>query len=111
MHELGLCEAFVEAVERHAQGRRVTGVRLRVGTRHRVVEPALNQAFAMAATGTVAENAEVELVVVPVRVRCRTCGQETESEDPLAVCGQCSSEDVDISGGDELLLESIRLAE
>jgi hydrogenase nickel incorporation protein HypA/HybF len=111
MHELGLCEAIVEAVERRAQGRRVTGVRVRVGTLHRVVEPALDQAFMMAATGTVAEDAEVELVVVPVRVHCHTCGQETESEDPLAVCGKCSSDDVEITGGNELLLESIRLAD
>lgn len=111
MHEFGLCEAIVEAVERRAQGRRVNGVRVRIGTLHRVVGPALDQAFEMAATGTVAADAAVELVVVPVHATCRECGHETESDDPLPVCAECGSTDVELTGGDELILESIRIAE
>ena len=57
MHELGLCAGILEAVERRAAGRRVTRVRLRVGTLHRVVTPALDQAFELVAGGTVAEGA------------------------------------------------------
>jgi hydrogenase nickel incorporation protein HypA/HybF len=106
-----MCEAVVDAVERRAQGRRVTEVKLQVGTLHRVVEPALQQAFAMAATGTVAEDAKVELVVVPLVATCRDCGAETRSQDPLPSCASCGGTDVDVSGGDELLRESIRLEE
>ena len=65
MHELGLCESLLEAVERRAAGRRVLGVKFRVGEQHRVVDEALDQAFEMVAVGTVAEGAEVELEVVP----------------------------------------------
>jgi hydrogenase nickel incorporation protein HypA/HybF len=65
MHELGLCEGLLDAVERRAVGRRVLGVRFRVGEDHRVVGEALDQAFALVATGTVAEGAEVDLVIVP----------------------------------------------
>jgi hydrogenase nickel incorporation protein HypA/HybF len=111
MHELGMCESVVDAVERRAQGRRVTSVKLHVGTLHRVVEPALQQAFAMAATGTVAEGAAVELVVVPLVATCRDCRAETKSEDPLPTCAACGGTDVDVRGGDELMLESIQLAE
>jgi hydrogenase nickel incorporation protein HypA/HybF len=56
---------LLDAVERRAAGRRVLGVTFRVGEQHRVVDEALDQAFEMLATGTVAEGAEVELVVVP----------------------------------------------
>ena len=111
MHEFGMCEAIVEAVERRAQGRRVTGVKLRVGTLHRVVEPAMDQAFAAAAVGTVAENATVELVVLPVQVTCRECGAQSASDDHLAVCATCGSADVALNGGDELMLESIKVAD
>lgn len=65
MHEVGLCESLLEAVERRAAGRRVLGVKFRVGEQHRVVDEALDQAFEMLATGTVAEGAKVELEVVP----------------------------------------------
>ena len=47
MHELGLCEGVLEAVERRAAGRRVTRVRVRVGAQHRVVESAFDQSFAL----------------------------------------------------------------
>jgi hydrogenase nickel incorporation protein HypA/HybF len=110
MHELGLCEGIVEAVERRAAGRRVTGVRVRVGARHRVVEESLDQAFEMVAAGTVADGAEVDLVVVPVTLTCRDCGHQAESLEPLGACPSCGGTDLEMDGGDELLLESIALA-
>jgi hydrogenase nickel incorporation protein HypA/HybF len=65
VHEVGLCESLLDAVERRANGRRVLGVKFRVGEQHRVVDEALDQAFVLVAEGTVAEGAEVELEVVP----------------------------------------------
>ncbi|HET9078072.1 MAG TPA: hydrogenase maturation nickel metallochaperone HypA [Acidimicrobiales bacterium] len=62
MHELGLCEALLEVVERRAAGRRVLAVRVRAGDDLRVAEPALDQAFALVAEGTVAAGARVDLV-------------------------------------------------
>jgi hydrogenase nickel incorporation protein HypA/HybF len=109
VHELGLCEGILEAVERRAAGRRVTRVRLRVGTLHRVVEPALDQAFSLVADGTVAEGAAVELVVVPVRAACGACGQVSETDQVPAACAACGATTLEVSGGDELVLESIQL--
>jgi hydrogenase nickel incorporation protein HypA/HybF len=111
VHELGLCEGILEAVERRAAGRRVTRVRVRVGARHRVVEPALDQAFALVAQGTVADGAAVDLVVVPSLHRCRDCGAEGEATDDLAACSACGGLDLDVSGGDELILEAIHVEE
>jgi hydrogenase nickel incorporation protein HypA/HybF len=111
VHELGLCEGILEAVERRAAGRRVTGVRVRVGARHRVVESALDQAFALVSQGTVADGAAVDLVVVPARIRCPNCGHEGEAADALAACPACGGLDLETSGGDELILEAIYLEE
>ncbi|MEV0600479.1 hydrogenase maturation nickel metallochaperone HypA [Streptomyces sp. NPDC050315] len=65
MHEIGLCEGILEAVEARARGRRVTGVTVRIGEQHAVVGPALAQSFALVAAGTVADGATVELITVP----------------------------------------------
>ena len=111
MHELGLCEGILQAVERRAAGRRVTRVRVRVGARHRVVEPALDQAFALVAAGTVADGAAVDLVVVPARVRCLDCGQEADAVDTFRACSACGGLDLETNGGDELILEAIHLEE
>jgi hydrogenase nickel incorporation protein HypA/HybF len=111
VHELGLCEGVVEAVERRAAGRRVTRVRVRVGVQHRVVASAFDQSFALVAQGTVADGAAVDLVVVPMRVTCLNCGHEAQSTDALAVCSACGGLDLESKGGDELILEAIHVEE
>jgi hydrogenase nickel incorporation protein HypA/HybF len=111
VHEVGLCEGVLEAVERRAAGRRVRTVTVRAGVMHRIVPESMETAFALVAAGTVAEGADIRLVLVPVRVHCRDCSLETDSCDPLAVCARCGGADLDLRGGDELVLESLQLAE
>lgn len=110
MHELGMCEAIVEAVERRAGTRPVKRLRLQVGAMHRVVPEAFEQAFAIAASGGVARDAEVDLIFLPVRTACRSCGTEMEPDDFVPLCGRCGSADVEIVQGQELVLESLEYA-
>ena len=110
MHEFGLCEDILGAVERRADGRRVSTVRVRVGAMHRVDEPSLAQAFSLVAAGTVAEGAAIEVVPVPTTIACRDCGARTATHDAFGVCPACGGTDLDTTGGDELVLESITVA-
>lgn len=109
MHEVSLGEAILDAVERRAAGRKVTRVKVRVGTLHRVVGPALDQGFAMVSQGSVAEGAELEMVVVPMTVTCRACGEHHHDDDMQFVCMACGSGDVSVEGGEELMLEALEL--
>jgi hydrogenase nickel incorporation protein HypA/HybF len=111
MHEIGLAEAILEAVERRAAGRPVTRAKVRAGALLRVVEPSMDQAFRLVAEGTVAEGAAIDLVVTPAEITCRACGHRDGVYDPLAVCPSCGGGDVDVTGGNELVLESIEIAE
>jgi hydrogenase nickel incorporation protein HypA/HybF len=107
MHELGLCASIVDAVERRAGQRSVARVRVQVGRLHHVHPEAFEQSFAVAAVGTVAAGADAELILLPVRGRCLSCGDEWDCEEPPLACGSCGSIDVQTTGGDELVLESI----
>jgi hydrogenase nickel incorporation protein HypA/HybF len=107
MHELGLCEDIVAAVERRANGRAVARFRVQVGRLHHVHPEAFEQSIEMAAAGGPAEGAVAELVLVPVRARCTACGHETESDELIMSCAECGSMDVELCGGEELVLESI----
>ena len=107
MHEFGLCEGVLDAVQKRAAGRRVAGIRVRCGVRHAVDPASMAQAFEMVATGTEADGAAVEVVTVPATVTCHGCGTASEVADPIPVCPRCGSADVDVSGGDELTLESV----
>lgn len=107
MHELGLCEAIVQRVEERAGERHVARVRIQVGRLHHVHPDAFEQSFMIAAAGGIAEDAVAELVLLPVRSHCPACGNETETDELVAICSACGSVDLDITGGDELTLELI----
>jgi hydrogenase nickel incorporation protein HypA/HybF len=111
MHELGLCESILYAVEERAGGRPVAAIAVTVGGAHVADATALRTAFAMAAQGTVAQDAQLDINVDPPRLRCGGCGAETlqETWSPPA-CAQCGGVDVELVRGDELVLDEITLA-
>ncbi|HUN32816.1 MAG TPA: hydrogenase/urease maturation nickel metallochaperone HypA [Trebonia sp.] len=110
MHEFGLAEGVLDTVRKRAAGRQVAGIRVRCGVRHAVDEASMAQAFSIVAAGTEAAGATVQVITVPATVTCRLCGGTSESADLIPVCGQCESVNVELSGGDELVLESVRYA-
>ncbi len=107
MHEYGLAEGVLAAVRQRADGREVTGIRVRFGVRHAVDQEAMSLAFSFVAEGTEAAGATVELVTVPATITCQDCGLVAETGDLLATCPRCAGENVDITGGEEMTLESI----
>lgn len=109
MDEFGLCQSILATVEGRSAGRPVTGVRVRIGSLHHVYADAFEQAFALVAQGSVADGAELDLVVVPVRTYCRACGDESTSQEHLTMCRRCGSFEVDLEGGDDLILENLVL--
>ena len=107
MHEYGLAEGVLAAVRQRADGRKVAGIKVRFGVRHAVDAESLAQAFGFVAAGTEAAGAAVDLVTVPATITCRDCGLVAETTDVLAACPRCAGTDVEITGGDEMTLESI----
>ena len=107
MHEYGLAEGVLASVRQRAGGRKVAALRVRFGVRHAVDEESLAQAFGFVAEGTEAAGAAVRLVTVPATLTCRDCGFTGDTTDVLAACPQCDGDDAEITGGDEMTLESI----
>jgi hydrogenase nickel incorporation protein HypA/HybF len=107
VHELGLCSSIVDAVERRAGTRNVARVTVQVGRLHHVHPEAFEQSFAVAAAGTVAEDAKAELVLLPVRAKCSDCERTWNAEEIPMSCPACGGMGVELVGGDELVLESI----
>jgi hydrogenase nickel incorporation protein HypA/HybF len=109
MHEVSIADAIVATAERHAGGRRVALVEVKVGHLRQVVPSALSFAWELVAAGTALEGAELQIDDVPVRVACRACGAESEApEFPLA-CAGCRGVDVDVVAGNELYVEALEL--
>ena len=111
MHELSIADAVLAVVERHAAGRNVSRVELRVGHLRQVVPPALEFAWELVTEGTPLEGAELAMEEVPATVSCASCGAESELRAFPAQCGACGRLDVDVTGGDELLVDALEIEE
>jgi hydrogenase nickel incorporation protein HypA/HybF len=111
MHELSIADAVRAIVERNAHGRPVVRVELRVGHLRQVVPASLEFSWDLVTQGTAIDGAELEIEYVPAAARCRACGDESELEAFPARCGACGSLDVEVSGGDELLVDALVLEE
>jgi hydrogenase nickel incorporation protein HypA/HybF len=109
MHELAIADAVVRIASDHAQGRRVVTVRVAAGHLRQVVPDSLAFAFELVAAGTPVEGAELVLREVPTRVRCNACGVESEQPDLPLACRACGGFGVEVTAGEELLVEEIEI--
>ena len=96
---------------RHAAGRRVSVVEVKVGHLRQVVPSALEFAFELVAEGTEVEGARLELEVVAAEGRCRSCAAETVMDGFPLACGRCGGFDIEVTAGEELAVEALELEE
>ncbi|NBC46998.1 MAG: hydrogenase nickel incorporation protein HypA [Gammaproteobacteria bacterium] len=113
MHELSVCLSLLDQVKRIAQdhgAERVERIRLRIGPLSGVEAPLLLNAYPIAAAGTIAAEAEIEVEPSPVRVHCVDCGAETDASPNRLLCRDCGSHHTRLTSGDEMLLASLEMS-
>jgi len=114
MHELSVCLALMQQVERIAREQgavSVDRIRLQVGPLSGVEPALLQHAWPLACAGTTAETAELLIETAPVKVRCTQCGAESDVAPNRLVCGHCGDYRTQLISGDELLLASLELSQ
>src|SRR3954454_18415996 len=138
MHELSLAGAVIDTAERHAAGRRVLLIQLRLGELRQVVPDSLAFYFEHVARGTLCEGAVLEHEVVPAALGCTSCNATWDLSatpgspsatpgSPSATwgqtppggarprlsfrCPQCGSAEVGVRSGNEFEVESIEVEE
>jgi hydrogenase nickel incorporation protein HypA/HybF len=112
MHELSVCQALMSQVENIALQRDaqcVTLVVVGVGPLSGVEAELLKNAYPIASAGTIAEQAELKIEVLPVRVKCSQCGCESDAMVNKLICKHCGDWRTSLLSGDELLLMSVEL--
>lgn len=113
MHELSVCQALITQLETLAQAQaanRILDVTLGIGPLSGIEPRLLEQAYPLAAAGTVAEHAQLTIQACPVRVHCSSCGAESDATVSRLVCAQCGDWHTRLISGDELLLLHVELS-
>ena len=108
VHELAVMESVVDAVVAQTDGRRVTLVRLEIGALAGVAIDALRFCFDVSTEATPLAGATLDIIEVPARARCRTCGSEAAIRAFATPC-TCGSFDRALVCGDELRLTEVEV--
>lgn len=87
----------------------VADIFVSVGPLSGVEGPLMQNAFPIAAAGTLADRARLHVETAPVRVRCNECGEESEVTVNRLVCDHCGDWRTTLVSGDELLLRRLVL--
>jgi hydrogenase nickel incorporation protein HypA/HybF len=108
VHELAIATQIVEMACAARPGSRVARVVVVVGRLAAVLPDALRFCFDVAAEGTPAQGAELEIVEVPGVAECRSCGAEVILDRPFGRC-TCGSSELEWRSGEELEVREVEV--
>ena len=112
MHEMSLCESLIGVIEDQAtvhDYRRVSRVRLEVGTLACVEPEALRFCFDLVTRGTLADGAELQIIEMKPEAWCLACSQAVSVLQRFGACPDCGSHQLEVSGGDQLRIKELEV--
>jgi hydrogenase nickel incorporation protein HypA/HybF len=90
---------------------RVVGLHLVIGRLSGVHADSIRFAFELLSPDSIAAGAQLTIDQPRARCHCRHCAAEVEIDELTVLCPRCGDGRVTIVGGQELVLESIDLAD
>ena len=112
MHELAICQSLIDQVEGIALERKAQSVIvivIGIGALSGVESQLLKNAYPIASAGTVAEDAELVIEHLPIKVKCTQCDSESEALPNKLICKQCGDWRTTLLSGDEMMLLKVEL--
>ncbi|MFO7987992.1 MAG: hydrogenase maturation nickel metallochaperone HypA [Desulfotignum sp.] len=113
MHEMGIAQELVEialnALPADLKDPKVASLNLRIGKLSSVVPHSLTFCFEIITKDTPLEHARLNIEMVPVVIRCDTCGRQWEAETPVFRCPDCDPGQVRLISGREIDIDSLTL--
>jgi hydrogenase nickel incorporation protein HypA/HybF len=111
VHELSICASIADIATRHAAGRPVSVINVRVGQLRQIVPDTLVYCWGLLCEDTSLAGSRIIVETVPARIRCRSCERTADVGDlPVFACAGCGGIDVEIVAGEEFLITSLELA-
>jgi hydrogenase nickel incorporation protein HypA/HybF len=110
MHELSVVASLFEILEEKVKeqgGKKITLVKLQIGTLSGIVPDLLATAFDIYKKDTIAAEAELKINVVPLKVQCKDCQKVMIKDDFVFICDNCNSTNLETVEGTEMILEKM----
>jgi hydrogenase nickel incorporation protein HypA/HybF len=110
MHEIRIAQDLSKIMLEVAGNEKlsvVTKVNISFGELIQIVPDIFDFAFREAVRGTIASDAQTDIEIIRVKLKCRKCNSEIDLKENMFVCSRCSSADLDIIAGKEMFIKSI----
>jgi len=123
MHEFSFAYSIFKVAESTAikyNAKKISEVYLEIGELTLIVPDLLRQSFKMATHGSIAEDAELIIEIVPGKIKCRDCGEISTvslSEEAhikglqLFQCQNCKSRNTEVIEGKKANVKNIKIQE
>jgi hydrogenase nickel incorporation protein HypA/HybF len=110
MHELGIMINIIEQVEKIARENEVEQIEalvLQVGEIAPVVPQYLEACFPAAVDGTLMQDTELRIEVIPANALCKSCRQVFHLLEHPRACPECESTEWEVLSGREFNIKEI----
>ncbi|MFA5983712.1 MAG: hydrogenase maturation nickel metallochaperone HypA [Methylococcaceae bacterium] len=112
MHELSLCESILQVLEQQAevqQYHKVKTVWLEIGALSGIEVEALRFSFDIVMQGSLAEQAQLEIIQLPGQAWCMQCACNVAVEQLYDVCPLCGSHQLQVNSGDQMRIKELEV--
>ena len=112
VHELSLMQEVFKIIEEQVKVNKVSKVHqvcLKVGKMTAIVPTSLSFCFEILSKGTMLEGAKLEIEEVPVRCKCKECGEEFIVDSFIFICPECKSTDLEQLSGNEFMVHNMEV--
>lgn len=110
MHGMALVEKLVSILEKEAASDEIGQVKtvyLELGRLRHIAPEELMACFKYIPKPEKLRSAKLDIVVLPIKIKCLECGEENIVEEVAFCCKSCRSGKVNVVSGDEFNLKGI----
>jgi hydrogenase nickel incorporation protein HypA/HybF len=111
MHELSIAQEILSIVKASlpAPNSKVISIKLKIGHLSGVLVDSLKFSFEAITSQTEFENSQLDIMEVPVKIKCNNCSKVSIISEPIFVCPECDSFNVELLEGRELEIVEIEI--
>ena len=112
MHEMSLCENILDILEQQAreqQYHKVSTVWLEIGTLSSVEPEAMRFCFDAVMKGSLAEKAQLEIVLVQGQAWCLQCNKNVIIKQRYDACPDCDAFPLQVTNGEQMRIKELEV--
>lgn len=112
IHELSITEEILRiSIEnaRYENARRILSIHIKIGEITGFNPESIQFYFSIISRGTIAENAELKMEIVPSSAKCINCGKVYSIQERVLICPYCGDINSEILTGKDVIIETLEV--